>query len=628
MDLNVEANVLDPTKTWTQFNLDPRIEKAISKIGWVCPTLIQSSAIPLALQGKDILAKATTGSGKTGTYAIPIIHRLLLEKMENETASGIKALVLVPSTDLTQQVRDVFVQLIHYCPHLISVYYIASDISVQAQKPRLAELPDILVATPARLVQHIDDGNIDITKLKMIVIDEADLTLSYGYQKDLEKIKNYLPRICQGFLMSATLSPEIQSLKQLVLHTPVILELEEERLEDELLNQYTVETVPKDKFLILYAIFSLKFVKGKTIIFVNDIDNCYRLKLFLERFSIKSAVLNSELPQNSRFHIVEEFNRGVFDILIATDEETIDPNADDDLFESPVGSISIKEETLDSNNTIIEDFSEDDNMVDEDINNENQVTQKKSKKKKDKAYGVSRGIDFRNVSNVINFDFPHSVKNYIHRIGRTARAGNYGTALSFVAEEDITLLDKIKEYMVSKKKVVNPFKFKMNIIENFRYRVDDVLKSVTGISVKNAKITELKNEILNSKKLKMHFEENPQDLKFLKHDKHLQTDKIQSHLRHIPTYLLPNKTDVQSTITNPNAKEDIDSKIRLVYSVKSLRKKTRKNDPLKNFSINNRKRKFDETTTDANKNRMKRRKLPQKKKKKRIDKINVQKFKQ
>jgi len=165
----------------------------------------------------------------------------------------------------------------------------------------------------------------------------------------------------------------------------------------------------------------------------------------------------------------------------------------------------------------------------------------------------------------------------------------------------------------------------MNIIEAFRYRVEDVLRSVTGLAIKNAKISELKSEILNSKKLKVHFEENPQDLKFLKHDKHLQSDKIQPHLRHIPSYLLPNKSEVQNTLTNPNVQEDIDSKIRLVYSVKQLRRKINKNDPLKNFSLN-KKRKL-ENKQDNKNNPPKRRKI-QKKKKKRIDKVSVLKFRQ
>jgi len=469
-------------------------------------------------------------------------------------------LVLVPTTDLTIQVRDIFLDLTYYCSHLISVLYIASDITIQAQKPRLAELPDILVATPGRLVQHIEEKNVDITKLKMIIIDEADLTLSYGYVTDIEKIKNYLPRICQGFLMSATLSPEIQSLKQLVLHTPTILEMEEERLDDDLLLQYTIDCKENDKFLIIYALFSLKLLKGKTIAFVNNIDKCYRLKLFLERFSIRSAVLNSELPQNSRFHIVEEFNRGVFDILIATDENQIQDDFDEN--EEPQNKESIKITNENTDNIVSDNISEipaDQNSEDSDPvisnpdveiddnneeninddneeninddnnedNNDNEVEMndiptvknrknQKGKRKQDKEYGVSRGIDFRNVSNVVNFDFPHTVKNYVHRVGRTARAGNYGTSLSFITDYDHMLLDKVKIYMEKKKKSVNPYKFKMSVVESFRYRVEDMLKSVTSLSIKSAKLQELKSEILNSKKLKMHFEENPQDLKFFK----------------------------------------------------------------------------------------------------------------
>jgi len=147
--------------------------------------------------------------------------------------------------------------------------------------------------------------------------------------------------------------------------------------------------------------------------------------------------------------------------------------------------------------------------------------------------------------------------------------------------------------MEKKKKTIQPYKFKISIIEGFRYRVEDVLRTISKLAIKNAKLQELKTEILNSKKLKMHFEEHPQDLNYIKHDQHLQSEKIRPHLRHIPSYLLPSKADIQNSLTKPRSTEDeIDSKIRLVYDIKHLRKKfRRKSDPLKNFTLKNRKRK-------------------------------------
>jgi len=181
--------------------------------------------------------------------------------------------------------------------------------------------------------------------------------------------------------MSATMSNEVQSLKQLVLHTPMILELEEQQLDDELLSQYTFECKENDKFLILYSLISLKLIKGKSLIFVNDIDRCYRLKLFLERFSIRGSVLNSELPQNTRFHIVEEFNRGVFDILIATDENKMEEIDEEELNNPDDNTVSIKEDNIDNfgNENGNSDQYEDGNISELDEENSENKTKKETK---------------------------------------------------------------------------------------------------------------------------------------------------------------------------------------------------------------------------------------------------------
>lgn len=159
--------------------------------------------------------------------------------------------------------------------------------------------------------------------LQNLVIDEADLVLSFGYEDDLRKILSFLPKIYQSFLMSATFTKEIEQLTALVLRKPAILALEDTKEETESLTQYVVKCTEFEKFLFAFVIIKLKLIKGKILLFVNDIDRCYKLKLFLEQFSIKSCVLNSELPLNSRYHIVEEFNRGIYDYLIATDESEL-----------------------------------------------------------------------------------------------------------------------------------------------------------------------------------------------------------------------------------------------------------------------------------------------------------------
>ncbi|MDA4133097.1 MAG: C-terminal helicase domain-containing protein, partial [Thaumarchaeota archaeon] len=167
-----------------------------------------------------------------------------------------------------------------------------------------------------------------------------------------------------------------------------------------------------EKFLLSYVIFKLQLIKGKCIIFVADVDRCYRLKLFFEQFGIRSCILNAELPVNSRIHVVEEFNRNVYDIIIASDESEVlgdeDPVAEEDE-ETKEGSESKSGKKKKKKKEEEEDQGDD------------RPTKKQRRSKRDKEYGVSRGIDFKNVACVINFDLPTSSRSYTHRIGRTAR---------------------------------------------------------------------------------------------------------------------------------------------------------------------------------------------------------------
>lgn len=289
------------------------------------------------------------------------------------------------------------------------------------------------------------------------------------------------------------------------------------------------------KFLLLYVIFKLKLIKGKSIIFVSDVDRCYRVRLFLEQFGIRACVLNSELPVNSRLHIVEEFNKNVYEIIIATDENEI---------------IGEEEDTV---------TADGDAEVDADADGSKPARKKKKKSKKNKhkkdnEYGVSRGVDFQNVTCVLNFDLPTTSKSYMHRIGRTARAGKSGMAISFCvpkelygkhrptsvasAENDEKTLERIKRQQLKLGNEIKPYNFDMKQVEAFKYRMDDALRAVTKVAVLNARMKELKQELLTSEKLKRHFEENPEDAKHLRHDREIKVVKVQSHLKRVPEYLV------------------------------------------------------------------------------------------
>lgn len=306
-------------------------------------------------------------------------------------------------------------------------------------------------------------------------------------------------------------------------------------------------------------------VKGKCIVFVGDIDRCYRLKLFLEQFGTKSCVLNSELPVNSRIHVVEEFNKNIYDIIIASDEHEILGDEEvsrvqrlgaknRDVARSNIsGSADSHPDALGTTSSRPEDEATADAFVEEDA-----VEPRKKKRKtakRDKEYGISRGIDFKNVACVLNFDLPTTSKSYTHRIGRTARAGKNGMALSFAvpaelyrkhkptsiatAEHDEEVLAKITRQQSRKDKEIKPYHFDMKQVDAFRYRMSDALRAVTRLAIREARTRELRQELLKSEKLKRHFEENPGDLHHLRHDGELRAARVQPHLKHVPDYLMP-----------------------------------------------------------------------------------------
>ncbi|KAJ2234493.1 ATP-dependent DNA/RNA helicase [Coemansia sp. RSA 1286] len=549
----MDEKLLDKETTFLSLDLDDRLLRALGQMGLVHPTLVQAKAIPLSLAGKDVLARAKTGSGKTAAYCLPVLHKILLAKetlpVNSPERKQTRALILVPTRELAEQVTKYIASLTKYCGKEIAFVNIATNSPLHIQAPLLAEMPDVVVSTPAKILQHINTKCIDLSAtLSMLVIDEADLVLSFGYEDDIKGIVARLPRFYQSMLMSATLNKGVDSLKSLILNKPAVLKLEDDKEESSNLVQYVVRCTEDDKFLLIYVILKLRLIAGKCILFVNDIDRSYRLKLFLEQFSIRACVLNSELPLNSRYHIVEEFNRGVYDYIIATDESDKMGEADDEELETNM-EIDIEDQAEKAPEA--DAASKDDG--DASAGDKPKGKKQKSKKRKaaqDKEYGVSRGIDFKGVAAVINFDLPQSARAYTHRIGRTARAGRRGMSLTFVVVEDIKntavdyqkeeqMFERIAKQQRKKGSDVAPYKFDMKQVEGFRYRASDALRTVTRAAIKEARVKEIKQEILNSEKLKAYFEDKPRDLQFLRHDNALQPKRIKPHMKHVPEYMVP-----------------------------------------------------------------------------------------
>ncbi|VDL27110.1 unnamed protein product [Hymenolepis diminuta] len=406
-------------------NLDQRLLSAISDLKWKQPTDIQQAVIPFALEKKSMCIQARTGSGKTGAFSIPIIHSILEKKMF-QTEQKTSALILAPTKELCNQITKDTKMLCKYASRNVNILDLAQsdDADVLRQFtnlnliPLLAEHPDIIVGTPSKVLDQLRLKRLNLDSLEHLVIDEADLVFVFGYQKQMQAIQQFLPKKpIQVIMMSATLDETALSLRSTFkVGEWVRIELPEEGFlpsESQLL-QYVISAEESSKYAILISMIQLKLIRGHTLIFTNSIDRCYnytptpRLKLFLEEFGVKSVVLNSELPVASRCHTVNQFNRGLYDYLLATDENeagTVDEAPNKSRFSKPA---------------------------------------------KDSEYGVSRGIDFKLVSNVLNFDFPLTAARYVHRVGRTARADQMGTAISFVNTTEEARLSDVAYFLLQK----------------------------------------------------------------------------------------------------------------------------------------------------------------------------------
>ena len=318
---------------------------------------------------------------------------------------------------------------------------------------------------------------------------------------------------------------------------------------------------------------------------------------------------------NSRIHVVEEFNKNVYDIIIAADEHEVlesrqarsvrsdQSRGDDDSGDVAVnGNAHTNDDTL--NTTEITSDQRD--RTSDDIERPGIKPSKRSKRNKE--YGVARGIDFQNVSYVLNFDLPTTSKSYTHRIGRTARAGKSGMALSFVipsdlyhkhpstsfpsAQHDEEVLEKISSHQQKKGKELKPYHFDMKQVDAFRYRMNDALRAVTRIAIREARTRELRQELLKSEKLERHFEEHPEDLSRLRHDNESRAARIQQHLRHVPDYLMPSNGSKGITgdqIGFVGLRKPSDNRIRKARAQKRMQGKGKKTigrrlDPLKTFS--------------------------------------------
>ncbi len=346
-----------------EFNLSSSLLDGLSAMGYSQPTPVQEQAIPIILAGKDIVASAQTGTGKTAAFLLPI-----LDKIAKAESHHINTLVLVPTRELALQI-DQQVEGFGYFVGVssISVYGGGSGPAWDQQRKALESGADIIIATPGRLIAHLASGTVKFDHLQHLVLDEADRMLDMGFYEDLIKIVSHLPKKRQTLMFSATMPPRIRTLANKILIDPQQISISISKPAEGILQQaymvYDTQKLELLTYLLKHDSYS------SIIIFASTKDNVKKLESVLKRNGVAVKAFHSDLDQQEREHIMREFKSKKISAIIGTDI-------------------------------------------------------------------LSRGIDVDGIDLVVNFDAPPDPEDYIHRIGRTARAAKTGTAITFINEKD------------------------------------------------------------------------------------------------------------------------------------------------------------------------------------------------
>ncbi|XP_063624432.1 probable ATP-dependent RNA helicase DDX47 isoform X1 [Cydia splendana] len=360
----------EETVTFKDLGVVDVLCEACQELKWKNPSKIQKEAIPLALEGKDIIGLAETGSGKTGAFALPILQALL------ENPQRYFALVLTPTRELAFQISEQFEAL--GASIGVKCAVIVGGMDMVAQALTLSKKPHIIIATPGRLVDHLENTKgFNLKALKYLVMDEADRILNMDFEVEVDKILRVIPRERRTYLFSATMTKKVQKLQRASLQNPVKVEVSTKYQTVDKLQQYYV-FIPV-KYKDVYLVHILNELSGNSfIVFVATCAGALRAALLLRNLGLAAVPLHGQMSQNKRLAALNKFKNKSRSILICTDV-------------------------------------------------------------------ASRGLDIPHVDVVINLDIPLHSKDYIHRVGRTARAGRAGKAVTFVSQYDVELYQRIEQ---------------------------------------------------------------------------------------------------------------------------------------------------------------------------------------
>lgn len=361
-------------------NLIEPILRALKEEGYTEPTPIQEQAIPPLLQGRDLLGCAQTGTGKTAAFAIPILQRIQNKKRNPAESKAIKALILTPTRELAIQIEESFKAYGRHLP--LKTLVIFGGVSQHAQTAALQRGTDILVATPGRLLDLMDQKFVHLHQLEVFVLDEADRMLDMGFVHDVKKVISRIPRVRQNLLFSATMPNEIVGLADSILQNPVKVEVTPVSSTAELIDQEVFLVDKGDKKNLLNHLLKDRNIK-RALVFTRTKHGADKVARDLDKSGIRAAAIHGNKSQNARQKALNDFKESTIRVLVATDI-------------------------------------------------------------------AARGIDVEELTHVINFELPNVPETYVHRIGRTGRAGASGRAISFCDEEEKEFLRDIQKLIGQK----------------------------------------------------------------------------------------------------------------------------------------------------------------------------------
>ncbi|MBR8706383.1 DEAD/DEAH box helicase [Bacteroides pyogenes] len=361
---------------FSELQLNENVLEALDAMRFDECTPIQEQAIPLILEGKDLIAVAQTGTGKTAAFLLPILNKL---SEGGHPEDAINCIVMSPTRELAQQIDQQMEGFSYFMPvSSVAVYGGNDGILFEQQKKGLTLGADVVIATPGRLIAHLNLGYVDLSKVSYFILDEADRMLDMGFYEDIMQIVKFLPKERQTIMFSATMPAKIQQLAKTILRDPVEIKLAVSKPADKIIQAAYV-CYENQKLGIVRTLFTDE-VPERVIIFASSKIKVKEVTKALKMMKLNVGEMHSDLEQAQREEVMRDFKAGRINILIATDI-------------------------------------------------------------------VARGIDIDDIRLVINFDVPHDSEDYVHRIGRTARANNDGVAITFISEKEQSNFKYIENFL-------------------------------------------------------------------------------------------------------------------------------------------------------------------------------------